>query len=118
MQRKAAASVVLTSGPGQENRNILRTSVCLKYSKINSVLSISCIQCQVFCEITMERFKGQNYDKLRKHHSDMGVPWTDPTFPASDTSIGHSKSSKIPRNVKWLRPSVSHYILQLVKINF
>ena len=81
------------------------------------MLSISCIQCQVFCEITMERFKGQNYDKLRKHHSDMGVPWTDPTFPASDTSIGHSKSSKIPRNVKWLRPSVSHYFLQLVKIN-
>ena len=55
----------------------------------------------------MERFKGQNYEKLRKHHQEMGVPWTDPTFPASDTSIGHSKGGKIPRNVKWKRPSVS-----------
>jgi len=53
----------------------------------------------------MERFKGQKYEKLRKHHGDMGVPWCDPTFPATDTSIGHSKSSKLPRNVKWLRPS-------------
>ena len=64
----------------------------------------------------MERFKGQNYEKLRKHQTDMGVPWTDPTFPASDTSIGHSKSSKIPRNVKWLRPSVStHNLIALKK---
>ena len=55
----------------------------------------------------MERFKGQNYEKLRKHHQEMGVPWTDPTFPASDTSIGHSKGGKIPRNVRWKRPSVS-----------
>lgn len=53
----------------------------------------------------MERFKGQKYEKLRKHHADMGVPWSDPTFPATDTSIGHSKSSNFPRNVKWLRPS-------------
>ena len=59
----------------------------------------------------MERFKGQKYEKLRKHHQEMGVPWTDPTFPPSDTSIGHSKSGKMPRIVTWKRPHVS--VLQL-----
>lgn len=55
----------------------------------------------------MELFKGQKYEKLKKHHQEMGVPWTDDTFPPSDTSIGHTKASKLPRKVKWLRPSVS-----------
>ena len=59
----------------------------------------------------MERFKGQKYEKLRKHHQEMGVPWTDPTFPPSDTSIGHSKSGKMPRIVTWKRPHVS--VLQI-----
>jgi hypothetical protein len=59
----------------------------------------------------MELLKGQKYAKLRKHHQDLGVPWTDPTFPASDTSIGHSKRSQLPRTVKWLRPSVSSVCL-------
>ena len=55
----------------------------------------------------MELFKGQKYANIRKEQTEYGVPWTDPTFPPSDTSIGHSKSSKLPRVVKWLRPSVS-----------
>ena len=55
----------------------------------------------------MELFKAQNYAKIRKDHLDMGLPWTDPSFPPSDTSIGHSKSSKLPPVVKWMRPSVS-----------
>ena len=58
----------------------------------------------------MDRFKGQKYEKIRKECQDYGVPWSDPTFPPSDTSIGHSKGSRIPRNVKWLRPNVSHFI--------
>ena len=29
----------------------------------------------------MELFNDQKYDKLSKHHSEMGVPWRDPTFP-------------------------------------
>ncbi len=53
----------------------------------------------------MEAFKGQKYEKLRKHHQDMGVPWTDPTFPPSDTSIGQSKRSRLPPRMKWMRPS-------------
>lgn len=52
----------------------------------------------------MEIFKGQKYDKLRKHHQELGVPWTDPTFSPSDTSIGHTKRDQLPRNVKWKRP--------------
>ena len=54
----------------------------------------------------MERFKGQKYENIRKHHQEMGVPWTDPTFPPSETSIGHSKSGKMPRIVDWKRPHV------------
>ena len=38
-------------------------------------------------------FKDQKYQKLRKHHQDLGVPWTDHTFPANDTSIGLQKVS-------------------------
>ena len=58
----------------------------------------------------MELFKGQKYANIRKEQTEYGVPWTDPTFPPSDTSIGHSKSSKLPRVVKWLRPSVSDFL--------
>ena len=57
----------------------------------------------------MELFKGQDFSKIRKDQFDTGVPWTDPTFPPENTSIGHSKSSKLPRVVKWLRPSVSFW---------
>ena len=27
------------------------------------------------------------YEKLVKHHRELGVPWTDPAFPPSDTSV-------------------------------
>ena len=59
----------------------------------------------------MELFKGQDFSKIRKDQFDTGVPWTDPTFPPENTSIGHSKSSKLPRVVKWLRPSVSPFLV-------
>ena len=65
----------------------------------------------------MELFKAQNYAKIRKDHLDMGVPWTDPSFPPSDTSIGHSKSSKLPPVVKWMRPSVSKNNKYIIKYN-
>ena len=55
----------------------------------------------------MELFNDQKFDKLRKHHSDLGVPWRDPTFPASDASIGLSKIQSLPRNIQWKRPHVS-----------
>ena len=57
----------------------------------------------------MERFKGQKYEEILKDCQDVGVPWSDPTFSASDTSIGHSKGSRLPRRVKWLRPSVRNF---------
>ena len=48
--------------------------------------------------------KRQNYKKLRKHHRELGVPWTDPTFPASDGSVGLKKSRDVGR-VEWRRIS-------------
>ena len=39
----------------------------------------------------VEVFKDQRYAKLRKHHQELGVPWTDHTFPANDSSIGIQK---------------------------
>ncbi len=51
------------------------------------------------------RFKDQNYDKLLKRHRELGVPWTDPTFPADETSIGLKKARDLPRGLEWKRPS-------------
>ena len=56
----------------------------------------------------MEVFNDQKYDKLNKHHTDLGVPWRDPSFPTSDASIGISKLNSLPRNIQWKRPKVSH----------
>ncbi len=53
-----------------------------------------------------ERFKEQNYDKLRKQHRELGVPWTDPAFPANETSLGLKKARELPNNIEWKRPSV------------
>ena len=33
----------------------------------------------------------QNYLKIQKHHRAIGVPWTDSSFPANDSSIGLQK---------------------------
>ena len=33
----------------------------------------------------------QQYNKISRHHKKLGVPWTDPTFPANDSSIGLQK---------------------------
>ena len=41
----------------------------------------------------MGRKSEQNYKKLRKYHKELGVPWTDSTFPANDSSIGLKKVS-------------------------
>ena len=35
----------------------------------------------------------QSYDRLRAHHRQLGAPWTDNSFPASDSSIGLQKVS-------------------------
>jgi len=47
-------------------------------------------------------FKDQKYQKLRKHHQDLGVPWTDHTFPANESSIGLQKSRELGR-IDWRR---------------
>eukprot|EP00092_Neocalanus_flemingeri_P028100 GFUD01030512.1.p1 GENE.GFUD01030512.1~~GFUD01030512.1.p1 ORF type:complete len:655 (+),score=129.40 GFUD01030512.1:209-2173(+) len=49
-------------------------------------------------------FKDQKYQKLRKHHQDLGVPWTDHTFPANESSIGLQKSRELGR-IDWRRAS-------------
>ena len=36
----------------------------------------------------------QQYNKISRHHKKLGVPWTDPTFPANDSSIGLQKVLK------------------------
>ncbi|XP_059080886.1 calpain-5-like isoform X2 [Tigriopus californicus] len=51
-----------------------------------------------------ERFNDQNYSKLRKHHQDLGLPWSDPIFPANESSIGLEKAKELPRNIEWKRP--------------
>ena len=33
----------------------------------------------------------QQNNKISRHHKKLGVPWTDPTFPANDSSIGLQK---------------------------
>ncbi len=60
-----------------------------------------------------ERFKDQNYDRLRKQHRQLGVPWTDPTFPANESSIGLNKAKDLPRNIEWKRPSVRNKLFFL-----
>jgi len=50
------------------------------------------------------KFKDQIYTKIRKHHQELGVPWSDPTFPPSDSSIGLSKAREL-RGIEWRRPS-------------
>lgn len=52
----------------------------------------------------MELFNDQNFDKIRKKYEELGVPWTDPTFTSSDSSIGQSKLKDLPRNIQWKRP--------------
>ena len=49
------------------------------------------------------------YEKLVKHHRELGVPWTDPAFPPSDAdaSFGAAKVRQLGRKVEWKRPSVS-----------
>ena len=55
----------------------------------------------------MELFHDQDFEKIQKKHSDLGVPWTDPTFSASDATIGLSKIKDLPHNIQWKRPYVS-----------
>ena len=46
--------------------------------------------------VTMARGRGgekQSYERLRAHHRQLGVPWTDNSFPANDSSIGLQKVS-------------------------
>ena len=50
----------------------------------------------------VELFKEQKYAKLRKHHQDLGVPWTDPTFPANLCSLGLAKARTL-HQVEWCR---------------
>jgi len=47
-------------------------------------------------------FKNQKYHKIRKHHQELGVPWTDHTFPANESSIGLQKSRELGR-IEWRR---------------
>ena len=39
------------------------------------------------------RGERQSYERLRSHHRQLGVPWTDNSFPANDSSIGLQKVS-------------------------
>ena len=39
----------------------------------------------------MGRGRQLSYVKLRSHHRALGVPWTDSSFPATDSSIGLQK---------------------------
>ena len=64
----------------------------------------------------MELFKKQKFSRLRKHHRELGVPWTDPTFPPSDTSIGHSKMKQLPRDIQWKRPHVRKHYLYITRM--
>jgi len=52
----------------------------------------------------IELFRDQKYAKLRKHHQELGVPWTDSIFPASNASIGLKKSKEL-QGVEWRRIS-------------
>jgi len=57
----------------------------------------------ITCNITMVViFKNQKYHKIRKHHQELGVPWTDHTFPANESSIGLQKSRELGR-IEWRR---------------
>ncbi len=56
--------------------------------------------------MSYDRYRDQNFSKLSKHHRDLGVPWSDPTFPPSDASIGTAKVKNLPRNIEWKRPRV------------
>ena len=56
-----------------------------------------------FC-LPTDSFVSKNfcYEKLVKHHRELGVPWTDPAFPLSDAA----KVRQLGRKVEWKRPSV------------
>ena len=42
-------------------------------------------------KMKVEPLRGQRFEKISRHHKKLGVPWTDPTFPANDSSIGLRK---------------------------
>ena len=44
-----------------------------------------------YLEMKVEPLRGQRFEKISRHHKKLGVPWTDPTFPANDSSIGLRK---------------------------
>ena len=46
------------------------------------------------------RGERQSYERLRAHHRQLGVPWTDNSFPANDSSIGLQKVSSERRDLK------------------
>ena len=56
----------------------------------------------------MELFNDQNFERIRKKHAELGVPWSDPTFGATNSSIGLSKVKDLPRNIEWKRPYVRY----------
>ena len=56
--------------------------------------------------LKMELFNDQNFERIRKKHAELGVPWSDPTFGATNSSIGLSKVKDLPRNIEWKRPYV------------
>ena len=47
----------------------------------------------------VEQFRGQQYEKISRHHKKLGVPWTDPTFPANDSSIGLQKVKNVAAKI-------------------
>ena len=52
-----------------------------------------------FLRMKVEQFRGQQYDKISRHHKKLGVPWTDPTFPANDSSIGLQKVKNVAAKI-------------------
>ena len=44
-----------------------------------------------YLKMKVEPLRGQRFEKISRHHKKLGVPWTDPTFPANDSSIGLRK---------------------------
>ena len=53
----------------------------------------------------LEKFKKQDYYKLKKHHERSGTLFTDPLFPANEASLFFTR--RPPGRIEWKRPGVS-----------
>lgn len=60
----------------------------------------------------VKKFRGQNFQKLKRDHQRRGQLFTDPHFPPDASSLFHSGRNDL--EIVWKRPGVSIYYMLLL----